>query len=99
MRLIDDNLQTIYALCQKHKVSRLFVFGSVLTERFNSQSDVDLLVDFKKEEIDDYFSNFFDLKYDLEKLFGKEVDLVESQTVRNLYLRQSIDQSKVLIYG
>jgi predicted nucleotidyltransferase len=99
MKLINDNLQHIKALCQKHKVSKLFVFGSVLTPRFNNQSDVDLLVDFHKEEVDDYFNNFFDLKYALEKLLGKNVDLVEGQTIKNPYLNKDIDQHKVLIYG
>jgi predicted nucleotidyltransferase len=99
MKLIDDNLHFIKALCKKHKVKRLFVFGSVLTPRFNSQSDVDLLVDFNKEEVGDYFDNFFNLKYALENLLGKEVDLVEGQTVRNPYLKEEIDQHKVLIYG
>jgi predicted nucleotidyltransferase len=99
MKLINDNLQHIKALCQKHKVSKLFVFGSVLTPRFNNQSDVDLLVDFHKEEVDDYFNNFFDLKYALEKLLGKNVDLVEGQTIKNPYLKKDIDQHKVLIYG
>jgi hypothetical protein len=60
---------------------------------------VDLLVDFNKEEVGDYFDNFFNLKYALESLLGKEVDLVEGQTVRNPYLKEEIDQHKVLIYG
>jgi predicted nucleotidyltransferase len=60
---------------------------------------VDLLVDFHKEEVDDYFNNFFDLKYALEKLLGKNVDLVEGQTIKNPYLKKDIDQHKVLIYG
>jgi hypothetical protein len=60
---------------------------------------VDLLVDFNKEEVGDYFDNFFNLKYALENLLGKEVDLVEGQTVRNPYLKEEIDQHKVLIYG
>jgi predicted nucleotidyltransferase len=49
--------------------------------------------------VGDYFDNFFNLKYALENLLGKEVDLVEGQTVRNPYLKEEIDQHKVLIYG
>lgn len=40
---------SIIALCEKHKVKRLFAFGSVLTSRFTEKSDIDLVVDFDKE--------------------------------------------------
>ncbi|MDE6317226.1 MAG: nucleotidyltransferase domain-containing protein [Muribaculaceae bacterium] len=45
MKLIEINLQHIFDLCRKHKVKTLSVFGSILTDRFNEGSDVDLLVD------------------------------------------------------
>ena len=77
----------------------LFAFGSVLTNRFTDKSDIDLVVDFDKEEVDDYFSNFFDLKYALENLLGREVDLLEEQAIRNPYLKKDIDMTKQLIYG
>ena len=51
MKLIERNMQTIIALCQMYKVNKLFVFGSILTERFNKESDIDLVVDFNKEDI------------------------------------------------
>lgn len=90
---------SITALCKKYKVKRLFAFGSVLTNRFTNKSDIDLVVDFDKEEVDDYFSNFFDLKYALENLLGREVDLFEEQAIRNPYLKKDIDMTKQLIYG
>ena len=40
MKLIEDNSQGISAKCEKHKVSRLFVYGSILTERFDEDSEV-----------------------------------------------------------
>ena len=77
----------------------MFAFGSVLTNRFTDKSDIDLVVDFDKEKVDDYFSNFFDLKYALEKLLGRKVDLLEEQAIRNPYLKEDIDMTKKLIYG
>ena len=71
MKLIENNIQKIIDLCKKHKVHKLFVFGSVLTSRFNDNSDIDLVVDFNKAEVSDYFDNFFDFKYALENLFGR----------------------------
>lgn len=75
------------------------VFGSVLTNRFRDDSDIDLLVNFNKEEISDYFDNFFELKYALEALLGRSIDLVEEHNIKNPYLKASIDSSKTLIYG
>lgn len=86
----------IIALCKMYKVKRLFAFGSVLTNRFTDKSDIDLVVDFDKEKVDDYFSNFFDLKYALEKLLGRKVDLLEEQAIRNPYLKEDIDMTKNL---
>lgn len=99
MELIDNNINKIKALCKKHKVNKLFVFGSVLTNRFNEKSDVDFVVDFNKKNITDYFSNYFDLKYALEELFKRDVDLLEEQTIKNPYLKKNVDETKALIYG
>ncbi len=99
MELIENNIETINRLCQKHKVNRLFVFGSILTSRFNDQSDIDLIIEFKKTEISDYFTNFFDFKDALQSLFGRDIDLLEEQPLRNPYLKQSIDTIKAQIYG
>lgn len=46
MKLIELNIKQIWNLCLKHRVKSLAVFGSILTDRFNEQSDVDFLVDF-----------------------------------------------------
>lgn len=53
MKLIENNSQKIIALCKKHKVGKLFVFGSILTDRFNEDSDVDMVVDFDKVTLED----------------------------------------------
>ena len=99
MYSIDNKKADIAALCLRHKVGKMYLFGSALTNRFDNDSDIDLLVDFNKEEIGDYFDNFFELKYALEALFGRSVDLVEEKNVRNPYFKKSIDSTKALIYG
>ncbi len=99
MKYIDSYMKNITALCDKYKVAKLFVFGSVLTDKFNEKSDIDFLVDFKKDKVDDYFNNYFDFKYSLEDVFGRKVDLLEDQAIKNPYLRKNIDATKMLIYG
>lgn len=99
MNEVERNISIIRELCAKHKVGRLFVFGSVLTERFQSESDIDFIVDFTDVDLYDYADNYFDFKYSLENLFKREIDLLEDKAINNPYLRQSIDSSKHLIYG
>ncbi len=99
MRIIDKNIGKINALCNKHKVSRLFVFGSIMTDKFKKTSDIDLLVDFTGVDLYDYADNYFDFKTSLEKLLKRKIDLLEDKAVKNPYLRESIDSSKRLIYG
>ena len=98
MVIIDKNIYEIYNLCEKHKVKQLYLFGSVLTDKFNDESDIDLLIRFGKVDILDYFDNYMDLKESMEKLFRKEVDLVEDQTIKNPIFRMVVDREKHLIY-
>ena len=101
MKLIRRNMAQIVALCEKHRVMQLFVFGSILTRRFNKNSDVDFTVVFDKGELDPiaYGTNYFDLKFALEDLLQRDVDLVEYNAIRNPYFKAELDQTKQLIYG
>lgn len=99
MKLIDRNIEKIKPLCNKHKVSQLFVFGSIVTPDFTKKSDIDLLVKFSGVELYNYADNYFDLKQSLEELPKRPVDLLEDKAIKNPYLRKSIDASKHLIYG
>ncbi|MDE6042167.1 MAG: nucleotidyltransferase domain-containing protein [Muribaculaceae bacterium] len=99
MKLIELNIDKIAALCKKYKVSRLWMFGSILTPRFNDNSDVDFSVEFKYDLIDDLFVIFFDFIEELQTLLGRKVDVVDETAISNQYFRKELDATKVLIYG
>ncbi len=103
MKLIELNMDKIIALCRKYKVSKLWVFGSILTPRFNDQSDVDLSVNFDAKTIAaenlDWADIFFDFMHELEDLLGRRVDLVCDDAVKNMIFRKELDRTKQLIYG
>ncbi len=99
MKLISDHKIKINSLCKSHFVSQLYVFGSILTDKFNDESDVDMLIQFTSIEIKDYFDNYMNLKYSLEELLNRQVDLVENQAVKNPIFRKILDRDKQLIYG
>lgn len=99
MNFFNNYLPKIISLCKKHKVKKLFAFGSVLTNRFTDKSDIDLVVDFDYVSLEDYADNYFDLKYALENLFSREVDLLEDKAIRNPYLKENVDATKIQLYG
>lgn len=100
MHLITDNLQKIFALCRKHRVKTLYVFGSILTPRFNENSDVDFSATFNHDP-DPLMAgeNFMDFYIELEKLMGRRIDLVDEDFIRNKYFKEELDETKQLIYG
>lgn len=99
MLLIDKNSDRLKMICSTYHVDKMYLFGSALNSNFNDESDIDFLVKFKSFELSQYFENYFNLKESLKKLFGREIDLLEEQTLKNPILIQSINKSKELIYG
>ena len=96
---LDSYQNNLTALCQKHRVKTLYAFGSVLTERFNDNSDVDLVVAFNNIPVEEYADNYFDFKFSLQDIFNRPIDLLEEQAVKNPYFKQHLDHNKQLIYG
>lgn len=99
MLLVESNKEKIRRLCQMHKVKALFVFGSAVKSTFTKESDVDLVVDFDGVDLVEYADNYFNLKFALESLFNRRVDLLEANGIRNPFLKRQIDSEKQLIYG
>ncbi|WP_366184580.1 nucleotidyltransferase domain-containing protein [Flavobacterium ovatum] len=99
MNLIQNYSKEIINLCKIHKVKSLYAFGSVLTDKFNSESDVDLVVDFQPIDVLDYGDNYYNLKFSLEDIFKRNVDLLEEKALRNPYFIKTLNKNKKLIYG
>ena len=86
MKMINQHCKEI----QKYGVKRIGLFGSYRTNNQHRKSDVDILVEFKKGK--KTFDNYMELKFFLEKLFGRSVDLVVKEAVK-LELKPSILKS------
>ena len=98
-KLLTDNLIRIKELCMAHQVKNLYAFGSVCTEKFNENSDIDLLISFKPMDYGDYADTYFELAEKFEKLFNRQVDLVTDKSLKNPYFIESVNQTKTLLYG
>jgi uncharacterized protein len=99
MSIIDQFNGDIQRLCAKHKVRRLYAFGSVLTNDFKKDSDIDFIVDFEPVEIEKYADNYFNLKFALEDTLHRPVDLLEEKSIRNPYFKTEVETHRQLIYG
>jgi len=95
MELFEQNYNQLQMLCNQYHVKHLYAFGSVLTNRFNQNSDIDFLVDFGKVNRRKYADNL----YALQDLFHREIDLLESKAITNPYLKSNINSTKQLVYG
>ena len=96
---LDNYINEINTLCLQNKVKSLYVFGSVLTNRFSEKSDIDLIVEIDSNDPFDYADSYFNLKFALQDLFRRPIDLLENKAIKNPYIRQTIDGSKSLIYA
>lgn len=97
--LLADRLNDIRDLCATHRVASLFAFGSVCTNTFRPDSDVDLLVTFHPMDYRDYADAYFLLAEQLEHLLDRPVDLTTDKSLSNPYFIKSVNESKAKLYG
>jgi predicted nucleotidyltransferase len=97
-KIVTDNIESIKALCLKYNVKSLHAFGSVCTEDFNKNSDIDFLISFKAMEYGDYADAYFQLSEEFEKVLKRPVDLVTDKSLGNPYFIESLNKTKKPIY-
>jgi predicted nucleotidyltransferase len=99
MLLIEKNILRLKTLCKRHKVEKLYLFGSARNDSFTENSDIDFIVRFNQTDLNLHFENYINFKEKLRQLFKREIDLIEEQTLKNPILIKSINKNKELIYG
>lgn len=97
--LITSRRDQIVALCRKYRVARLDVFGSAVTDDFDEQSDVDFLVEFQDPAALSYADDYFGLKFGLEAMLDREVDLVVARGLINPFFRSRVESTKEPVYA
>lgn len=95
---IDIPIETIQAFCARWKLREFALFGSVLSRDFNDASDIDVLVDFH-DDADWSLFDWIAMGEELERIFGRKVDLVAKDGLRNPYRRAAILGSREILYG
>jgi uncharacterized protein len=98
--LIEKHRPALAALCRKHDVKTLEVFASAVDGTSDiARSDLDFLLEFLPAAAGRPFHGYFDLKEDLEKLFGRKVDLVMPGAIRNPYFLKAVNQQRTVLYA
>jgi predicted nucleotidyltransferase len=98
---VAQHLPAIRALCERHGVRTLTLFGSAADPaRFDdTRSDVDMLVEFRDPHLGPWMKRLFDLRRDLEGVLGRRVDLAPAGALRGPFVSASAAQTGVPLYA
>ncbi len=97
--VVAERAVELERLCRHYGVLRLDLFGSGATDRYRAdESDLDFVVDFQELPTAAYADAYFGLLEALERLFGQPVDLVVGAAIKNPYFRQSLEETRTLVY-
>jgi predicted nucleotidyltransferase len=97
----DIPVQAVAAFCRRWNIVELALFGSILREDFNPQSDIDVLVRFQ-DGAQVSLADFVKMADELEAMFGRKVDLLTRSSVeqsRNYLRRKEILNTAEVIYA
>ena len=95
---IQVNKARVIAFCQRWKITELAIFGSALRDDFTPESDIDVLVAFAPDATCSLF-DWADMTDELRELFGRDVDLVEKDGLRNPFRRHAILSNREILYA
>lgn len=99
MNILNQHIDQIRKLCELNNVSALFAFGSVITDNFKQESDIDLIVEIEDNDPISYSDKYFNIKFSIQDILKRKIDLLEQKAIRNGFIKSEIDKTKVQIYG
>jgi len=94
----DLHSKRFITMCKTHKVDKLYIFGSAVSGNFTDKSDLDFLVEINEHDPLNRGELLLSLWDQLEAYCDRKVDLLTYNSIRNPYLRKSIDDTKKLLY-
>ena len=98
--IFQSQLPLVNKLLRDHKIKSAYAFGSVVSNKFNDKSDIDLLINFE-EGLDPLERGelMWQLQFALEDNLHRDVDLIQEKTPKNPYFIKELNETKELIYG
>jgi predicted nucleotidyltransferase len=96
---IQEKIPEVVKFLKQNHVSRAYLFGSVCNEKFNDESDVDLLISFDESlNLHEYADHYWILDEELPKLFGRPVDLITERQLHNPYFIKVLNRTRTALY-
>lgn len=89
---IDIPRERIAEFCQRNRVRRLALFGSVIRDDFTPQSDVDVLVEFEPGYAAGFV--FFQMRRELTTMLGREVDMHTAASLSPYFRQEVLDEAE-----
>jgi predicted nucleotidyltransferase len=98
--VFNAQLPLIKKLLSEHKIKSAYAFGSIISDKFNDESDIDLLINFE-DGLDPLEKGaiWWDLHDNLRDIFNREVDLLIESSLKNPYFIEELNEKKQLIYA
>ncbi len=95
-----EKLPKVIDIFKKYKIIRAYAFGSVCSDRFNDNSDIDLLIAFQ-ENLDPLYrgQSIWDMEDELKLTLNRDIDLLTETQLKNPYLIKELNETKIQIYG
>ena len=87
----------INQICRKHNVKSLIIFGGALSGQFDEHSDIDFLLEL--DTAHGGIKRYMNIKFELENLFKRPVDLVMPKAIKNLRLKDYMFSNTRVVYG
>ncbi|GAB3489610.1 nucleotidyltransferase domain-containing protein [Spirosoma knui] len=96
---LANELPIVTRILKENGVERAYAFGSVCTDQFNENSDIDILIAFD-DTLDPvhYGDNYFKIASALEAVLKRPVELVTERSLQNPYFIASLNKTKTAIY-
>ncbi len=100
-QIVASKREEIAALCRRHGVKALEVFGSAarVSDFREEDSDIDFLVTYREARKPDALGQFFGLRDELSDLLGRPVDLIEPGAVVNPYVRAEVERNREVVFA
>ena len=90
---IEVPREKIAAFCRRNHIRKLAFFGSVLTDRFGPDSDLDVLVEFEPDHVPGF--DFFSMERELSQILGRKVDLNTRGFLSRYFRDKVVAEAKV----
>lgn len=95
--LIKLDEKKLQQFCKENGIKKLSFFGSVLTDEFTDNSDVDILVEFNEESVPG-FLGLARMERELSEIIGRKVDLRTKEDLSK-YFRDTVVKEAEVKYG